>query len=445
MTIRVESQEKNKRSLKQSINSYYFTDKNKNLKKELSRHIVRNYLSLTGSQKNVLNLIIEMTKRYGTSVIPSQKWIANDINYCLRSVNGAAAKLNKLGIINKRNRGWKIVNTKQNIFKSKTCEYDQSKNFIDDMKFIRKNMSPNNPLLRKLISQVPAIQKVILALCLLTNLFLNYSNLKSNIKSIQEEEITFFGQSSYDISKKYEELEILPTSTLSKDTTLTSVLCPEHPGNVFIKPYPYNKQNNIARWRMNMDSQKRNDVDLRFCTKEQFNSLSYEDQQIASRYFTGKRTYGSVEAYETSLKKRYLCDKIWKYIKDSSVSLSNEEIEIVKSFPREAIEYIKDRLYEHQDKKNDFNWICGSCIAWCKVHELPIKDLLKKYGYYYSYLVENAPKTYKSKSYPYQMFKKDPLPNIKQTQIPVEVHETLKKLIGEEAFKIYCEKTGTVL
>ena len=62
-------------------------------------------------------------------------------------------------------------------------------------------------------------------------------------------------------------------------------------------------------------------------------------------------------------------------------TLTPKQVSIIKSFPREIIQYIKNALHSVPERKNDFKWIYESCIAECKVRNLSIDSILNKNGF----------------------------------------------------------------
>jgi hypothetical protein len=61
--------------------------------------------------------------------------------------------------------------------------------------------------------------------------------------------------------------------------------------------------------------------------------------------------------------------------------LTPNQVETIKSFPSEIVQYARKCLHSHPERKNNFQWIYESCIAECKVRNLQIEDTLLKHGY----------------------------------------------------------------
>jgi len=298
----------------------------KPLKKRETRSRAAFYTDLSKCQKNILSIIISLNYKYKES-IPSQFWIAKELGCTIRTVNGALAKFHELGIIDKKNRGWKLVSPKSNLFKSKTCEYKCGKKLLADMKFIGKNSKKTDKHIVKLLDLIPALRHILWGFFLLTVLNLNIGYLNSNIKYIQRRNIVVYGQDNYETIKESRNLKKLPTFTLSVGKELNSVLPEVHPGNICYNKYNYTRYNIECIKKFYISAIKREGLDLRYCTEKDYKKLSYEDRIIASRYYSGRKIYGSVSAYEDFLRKKGLYNKLWRRGNNTYTLSQDQKIE----------------------------------------------------------------------------------------------------------------------
>ena len=428
-----EKKEKKSFSFKQRVCSQSFS--NKKLKSLLVTDYINTYLGLGRNQRGIISLLVSMSNRYPEgSLVPSQAWISQDVGCCLKTVNSSLSELSSLGIIDKRSRGWRKVDARSGIFKSNTCEYRVGDKLRKDLKFITKNLAMWHPEILKLIAAIPSLKFLIASFYVLTSCFLNSFNININNKYIRSNSITIFGQDNYEISRTTEKEENILTRIPS------SYIPCEHPGNVEEEPYPYSKNNLIEIKKLNNRSDVNRYMAICNCTEETYKHLAYEDQQVASRYFVGKRRYGSVERYEEVLKRSGLYDKIWG-VKEMKTFLSYEQIGIIKTFPEEVKQDVRDKLKIYPAFKNNFMWIYKNCMRSHKLRQMSTKELLKKHGFHYTHISEQQELDEQRAKYPYR-----PIESNKETQKKaavkkdISVNEKFISIIGEEAYNAYVSR-----
>ena len=402
------------------------------------------YINLNKSLRAIVHRLTPMFLRYGENVVPSQGWIAGKTDYSLRTTHGALKDLDQLKIIKKKSRGWRAVDVENKVFVSNTCAYSLDEGVVSDLKFIAKYDSSSTRLIKKIIEAIPAMHKLFMSFCVLSSLFLNNSYLRNTNKYIRREEITIFGQDNYEIAQIYKNKEILPTTTLTTHTSIVSVLEETHPGNIFYESYPYNKKYIEDLSHLKLNNLKRGNMDIRFCDKSQYAKLGYEDQKIAERYYNGRKTYGTVFDYEERLKALGKSKMIWKPPVNNN-KLTNEQVDIIKSYAIEHIQYVKDKLKSYPENKNNFQWIHDILKSRHKMNSSQLKNLLKDNGFNHNHISNDQYKTsHERKGYPYQPYKPQ---KVEQPCEPspidnTEVNENFRALIGDEAFLGYSQRAG---
>ena len=365
------------------------------------------YTNMLHSRKGVLHTLLNLNLKY-KEVIPSQAWLADELDYTVRTINTAARELDELGIIDKKSRGWNVVDVKSNTYKSKTCSYLYGEKFVKDMEFISKNDTSSSRNLAKLFKAIPAIHSYFKTFFLLTLLFLNNSYSRSNNNYNTKKSVTFFGQDNHEIAEIYKNKEILPTTSVPTHASILSVLEETHPANIYQiqedSDYPYTPEN---RGEMLKDKLKYLDkkehqeckaeepkkgkteailadkrIDLRYCSEVVYKFIKYKYKEIIHHYHEARMSgkYSCIDEYEKHLVYNGRTDLIYN---PSNVltDLTDEEISIIKSFPEGTIEYVKIRLKAVPRNKNSFKWICDTMIAKCEKDNIDIKDLLEKHGF----------------------------------------------------------------
>lgn len=419
----------------------------KQLMKMEAKKIASLYLKLTRSTTSILEYIMSMKRKYSWfPLIPRQITIAKAVGCSLCTVNRALKRLAQLNIITKRSRGWRIVSPETNTFKSNTCFLNSSPQLKKDMWLLTKFLPKNTPILGKLISRIPSLKCIIPLFAILTNIYSLKMNMNINNKYIRNETtISFYKKSSFqdNLNHKVDLMTqtcvSLPTSTLPITSKSTNTF-----GERPTVPVQYTIQTQKS------ESLKFKSKDLRFCTEENFKYLNDYDKQIASRYFTGKKMYGSIEEYDCALEKLSQSGRpgpeVFTPVPKDYI-LSTEEIAIIKAFPSQAVYYVKTLLQQHPCKKNDFNWIYITLINYSKMNNLDIKDLLKKYNFNYQHLYKTYEPNQFNTLYPYKTFK--PQTNPQQLDsTPVDntkINPNFLKLIGETAYNEYLKRTGLTI
>jgi len=363
----------------------------RSLYRQLASSVATFYTKFTKNQAKVINLIISMISRYQPQdIVPSQGWIAKQIGCDLRTVNRAFAILNKFGIISKKGRGWRVC--KKDNFKSMTCEYSIGKSLSKDMEFIHTYLPRSGEHITKLLESIPALLKAFSFFVVLTSLAFNSKINIVSYMSQRSKEITIFGQSSYEISKIYEEKRISPTTTVPMPTSFVGI--DKHPGNIYNAKHHHYHPNNIR-------------------------------ELIHVGFLTRKREYV-----------RSFCDK---NIGEDVVStkFTPEQIKTIKSFPDVVIQEIKKELQLLPDKKSDFDWIYEQCISRCKMKNLPITNLLKKHEYTHS-ARRSTDSTRTNGMIPKGTYIPEPPRKYNQVDAEKEIQKVLdnfeqsKKIMGEE-------------
>lgn len=365
------SQVKRKKALRnQGKQSLSIKSSHKRLLKQESRSRASFYTDLTKYQKKVLSLIVSLDYKYSVT-IPSQIWLADEVGCTIRTVNSALARFHKLGIINKRHRGWKLLRPGSNIFKSNTCQYTCGKRLLSDMKFIGKNSKKTDKHITSLLSLIPSLHHFFWGFFLLIVFNLNIGYLNSNIKYIRRENNVVYGLDNYETVKEYRILKKLPTFTLSTGKELNSVLPEVHPGNVCYNKYDYTKNNTECIKKLYIGALKRNGLDIRYCTEKDYYKLSYEDRIIASRYFSGRKRYGSVSAYENFLRKNGLYNKLWGRGKRLCCLSQDQKVQIELAPVNESYnKRISKKALTTEDKDK----------ALSKIKDESLRELFKSYA-----------------------------------------------------------------
>jgi len=384
----------------------------KSINKQLAISKAEDYLSLTITQRRILDLLINMTGKY-SNVVPAMSWIAEQIGCTVRTVVTATNVLHDQGYITKNYRGWFKVNKKKKLFISRPCKYKDTQKIKDDMKFLSKYLPKNSKIYRKLVKWIPAL---ITVLCIIFTPTLKSSYNINKSSYIRRDIPTVFGQDNYSISKIYKDKEILPTTTLSKGAP-PLILPKNHPANIHFEDDPYSQFKNrslsisVFKESRSMENsnklpKKGNTIDPRFCTASDYQSLQNDQQCIAHRYCRGRRLYGSVAEYEKELININKSDNIWLLNIPSDTILTENDVQLIKSLPQQVVYYLKQLLSKRPDRKNDMAWIMDACIARCKSMNIPkneIRDLLRKHGYNYIHLLEPNKKSFiKRGRYPYK-------------------------------------------
>ena len=399
----------------------------KSLNKQSAIQLAEYFLSYTENQRLSLDILLNMTGKYSI-VTPSQSWIAKQVECTPRTIVTATNRLSDRNHIKKIKRDWLKIDTKKRIYVSKTCIYERTAELNKDIKFLSKYLPKKSKIYKKLVSWIPSL---IVSLCFFFTPPLRSSYKKINIDYVSSKSRSFYGLDNHQIAKIYKNKEILPTRTLSKKEYPLSKLPKTHPANIHYEDYPYAKFKNnslsisavLGDIGMGNESPEMgSSIDLRFCTDSNYRSLNEKDRKVAEGYCSVRKIGKSFYEYEKSLINRGFCYKIWHYNEVSSTPLTDKQVQIIKSFSQDIINYIKTILSERPDKKTDFAWIFNACIARCKAMDMTnneIRDLLKKNGYSYFHLLEPNKKSYThNKKYPYK--------NVNQTRRkPPEFKEPL--------------------
>lgn len=380
---------------------------------------INKYLNLfSGFNTSISNTLISMCNSY-ISITPSQQFLANTSSCSLRTVSYVTKELNDLNIIKKRKRGWFKVDPESNTFIARTCEYSLGKQFIADMKYIYKYSSKSDPLLLKLISRIPSLQRIFDAFCVVYNLifkkYINYINkesLKDNKLSLQ-----VLNQKDFFLKKRIN--EELHTSTLS--SLYSEVDYNDLPPLDTIEYSQHDYMQFYSR-KAGME------VDLRYCTENDYIRLSQTDKKIAHRYFYGRRFYKSVSNYENNLKKVGQQDKIWY---KNTTKLTAEQVNTIKKFPQQILDYIKQELRKNTKHVNDYNWIYYNCIDKCKMENLDIRNLLYKHGF-----DKIAQKVFKNPTL------NEIKTNCSNEKQPLPINDAFRRLVGDEAINLYKKRAN---
>jgi len=441
---------KNSQSKKHFYSNIYY-DK---IKQSESLSIIDKYINLSLLSRKTLNLVVSMNHSCAT-VHPSQRWISDKVGCVRETSNIKLSELHGEGFIDKKDRGWGVIDNTSKFFRKKTCEYSLGESLKSDMDFLCKHLKNNQSIIFKLLRSLPALKPLLQTILTVLYFFFNSSSIKNKNNYIRREYVTILGQDNYNISQIYKTSNELPKITTSIPSDY--ILPFEDPENIYVESYPYTKQNVRSIKMLYKKQTGGKEIDPRFCTQSQYKELSFEDKQIASHYFTGKRAYGSVYRYEESLIKRNLSGKVWKAT-NSDEKLTAEQIEIIKSFPNKVLQEIKSKLGETPCYKNNFQWICEHCITVCKANNmsdqelLKTRKLLKDNGFNYDHLLsKNAfnynprSRSYKVKSHKYVQPESSHrlLSSINQEKPTQELTDKFRELVGNDVFEAFEEFDGT--
>jgi len=424
----------------------------RSLYRQLASSVATFYTKFTKNQAKVINLIISMISRYQPQdIVPSQGWIAKQIGCDLRTVNRAFAILNKFGIISKKGRGWRVC--KKDNFKSMTCEYSIGKSLSKDMEFIHTYLPRSGEHITKLLESIPALLKAFSFFVVLTSLAFNS---KINIDSLRS---SIFRKMGHNKGVKKDTTNATPINfhfhpkkgskhwLLYNKTYLDFVRNPQNWEEVggnsnyaddYMELY---EKHNINQLFAAEHSKKRRlqyaGIDIRNCPNEtEFERIPDEYKDIASRYYEGRKKYGSVEKYEAYLRRENIMKNMWRPA-CSTMKLTPEQIKTIKSFPDVVIQEIKKELQLLPDKKEDFDWIYEQCISRCKMKNLPITNLLKKHEYTHS-ARRSTDSTRTNGMIPKGTYIPEPPRKYNQVDAEKEIQKVLdnfehsKKIMGEE-------------
>ena len=402
------------------------------------------YTSMVYNKRGLIHKLVSLLIDFDT-VIPSQTWLACELGCSLRTVNGLLGELDSKGIINKTQRGWKNVDIKNNIYEKRTCAYGYGDKFKEDMVFISKNDNGSRKNMQKIFKSIPALHRYFQTFCVLSLLFLNNSYSKNNHYKKGGVYVPTKYVNSYEIAKIYEEEAISHSKYVFDHTSIASVLPPEHPSDIvyYEDRTPLGEYVDFIGRRPRM-TQKREEIELRFCTEYKFKYLSELDKPIASRYFTGRKYYGTVLAYEEyliSTSKEYL---VWVPPK-SAFQLTKMEIGIIKLFSADDIQFVKNKLKSFPECKNSFKWIFDILKFRSNMEAAEIKKLLKENGFYHRHIFseEIDADKYRDK-YPYKTREPQeaPICSKDMSTSDLAVGEKFKALIGDKAYMDYCSRAG---
>ena len=396
--------------------------KKKNKIKRFYASILEKLNSYTEKQGLVFNLIMGMKNRY-LNVVITQSWVSRQLGIARCTVNRTIKQMQKDRILIKYGRGWRFVHpgaksVTKNQYIKKPCEYFAGIKLKQALNSAQKNLEPNHPLMVALTTKFPSIKRYILSIA--TVLFLMTFNLynKEDIKYKDMEQKQSLVQNISQSSK----------SSQNKDNFHTRT--PSVSGNA---PHCKTEGNH-----------KRGCIDLRCCTETLYSILGDEDKKIASRYHSGVKKHGSIHAYEQHLHKCNMSDKIWIPTFDTSI-ISPYQQEIIRSFPESIVQSAREEFRQKPMSRNNFNWVYDYCIRLCIMKNIPISELLKKYGYCHKEYNPKPVYKIKQKSYPYKMFvDRYDQEELRRSPIPVDkINPKFRELVGENVFESLCSNYGS--
>ena len=409
------------------------------------------YYKMTSKSKKLLNKMLDLSFRYNNGeVFPSQGWLSEETDCSLRTVNSTLGYLSFCGIINKEQRGWRAVNPPINLYKSKTCLYSIGSRLREDIKFITKNVSKTSSILKNLIKAIPALEGMILSFCVLTSIYLNNEYLNDYFNYKRSSEITIFGQYNTDISGIYKKNEDLRLESMPEST---GELCPNDPLNYYYEDSSYTDSN--VKEKSEMVEEERNSGklqritqkseegigDIRFLSSEhKFNKLSREDKATARRYLIERIKRGTVLAYDEYLlyihKEYLICNP-----PEDALSLTKMEINIIKLFSEDDIQFVKRKLKRFSENKNSFEWIYNILKYRSKINMAEFKKTLRAKGLLHKHIfaielesaVERSDYRYRPFVPPKRTTSKSNQEHTKQRDDMMEAAD-IKKLLSENGF-----------
>jgi len=446
----INCQEKRTENLFNPVLSEFSIKKTLKLQAELKAKNLFNKLSLlTSKHISLLNTFFSMFNRYkAKKITPSHKWLSSAVGCCRNTVITATNKLRDCNLVNKKSRGWDVVNLETNTFKSKTCDYSLDGNLLEDFKFITKHLPKSHVLCQRIMALVP----LFITFWALTSLNLNYKvNITSN-KSIRSNSMTFFGEYNYEISKISKNLTQEPTTTLPVEH-LDSIFTQEHPGNIQeVNDYNTLKEiDSVNDWFE--DTQKRKCVDLRFCIEHEYKILSKKEKIIAHAFFNGKKTFNSLQKYQDKLIRlnannlqtlylKWILQKGFRYNKlpveleaspgDSMIEkLNQSQLEKIQSFGEEILIQVRTDIKNSFNKTITYQWVINRCMHYKNKYFSASKQIQ----------AEKEQLEYERSKYPFREYKPEPKKENKiiQNDSP-KINEDFIKLIGEENFLAYAKR-----
>ena len=364
-------------------------------------------LALSKKHKEITNILVGVICNNPTKeIVPSQGWMARASGSEISTANLACKKLNKLGAVVKKDRGYRV-----GCFKN-TLSYSIPYSFKKKIKYAAKSIRPNHSFLSKLNACIPALRCSFLGFAIYMSIF-SYSE---NIKGLNRDYVTnnrLVQREDYlKVNEIYAREPTLPVDDEKTYATILSMVPKPNIGDInaeetCVEHNQYTAENvgflklllwgdrtgkviGLAKYQ---DSLKGRNTDLAHCDDATYKTLGYEDKKIVDGY-TNYRRFGKYKtrvAYEESLIIRGL-EGLISYTADLASQLTKIEIKFIKSFTVAAIDSLKQALRIFPRRKTDFEWILEFLTetSGMTVHET--RALLRKHGFTGGRLLREAEK-----------------------------------------------------
>lgn len=419
------------------------------------------YIDMLRSRQGLMNKLVPMIAGYD-EIVPSQGWLASEVDYCLKTAFNGLKELNQLDIIKKVGRGWRAINPKFKVFVSNTCSYSFGNRFKEDMKFIADNDNSYRQNIKKLFAAIPALYLYFKSVYVLNDLFHYYIALKGNNNTkgnginsknyVNIEEISeIYKKNRYSlVSSVSEHAEELCLNGSAVDKYVRELGLNDQV-NVYHKEHKYTDEN-VKEKKGMINEQIRIEQritqkgeegigDIRFLFSEhKFNKLSREDKATAKRYLTERIKRGTVLAYDEyllSVRKKYLiCNP-----PEDALPLTKMEIDIIKLFSEDDIQFVKKKLKRFPENKNSFEWIYDILKHRSKINMAEFKKSLRAKGLLHKHIFaieldsanERSDYRYRPFVPPKRTTNKSNKEHTKQRDDMMEAAE-IKKLLSDNGF-----------
>jgi len=371
-------------------------------------NLASNYLSLSETHKGLLGFTIWGHMTLQENVF-SQGALGKYLGFARETMNRMTTELHELGLIVKTSRGWKLVDVRNGNFKKNPCKYSLGKQFIEDLKFIGKNLTIENPILRQLFRAIPSLSKLLGQLVTVVPfLFTSFIGNKNNINTIDSES-TFIGQDNYNIHKIYENERQSLTSIASIRPNRNEILA-LNVSTVEYRNIVKNEDVLQKEWHCYLEVQ-RNRHYKKENLKREVSKLANKDELVMPSTWCNLNKLG-----------------VNVMISGSDGGLTEENIRNIKEFPAVGIAKLKLKLKSYPQYRNNYKWIIENLIEICDMED--IKHLLLKHGF-----------SCKKSKHLRELESRQVVEPVKNKE-PRRINDFFKNLIGEDTCRMFEGRAG---